>query len=108
MNHFPFSQQKLEVLLSCFKISLTELPYTHKQRGAPSLPLLWFQLHTAIYLFSHFWFATVQLVLHADWHDVWHSPQPEFLRSFFNAGLLIVFICFICTLPITFCAHDLL
>jgi hypothetical protein len=27
------------------------------------------------FLLSHFWLATVQLVLQADWHDVWHSPQ---------------------------------
>ena len=26
--------------------------------------------------FSHFWFATPQLVLQADWQDVWHSPHP--------------------------------
>lgn len=30
-------------------------------------------------LFSHFWFATPQLVLQADWQEVWHSPQPPFL-----------------------------
>ena len=29
-------------------------------------------------LFSHFWFATPQLVLQADWQEVWHSPQPPF------------------------------
>ena len=27
-------------------------------------------------LFSHFWFATPQEVLQADWQEVWHSPQP--------------------------------
>ena len=26
--------------------------------------------------FSHFWLATPQLVLQADWQEVWHSPQP--------------------------------
>lgn len=30
---------------------------------------------------SHFWFATEQEVLLADWHDVWHSPQPPFLAD---------------------------
>jgi len=35
---------------------------------------------TAFYLlFSQLWFATPQLVLQADWQDVWHSPQPPFL-----------------------------
>ena len=28
---------------------------------------------------SHFWFAIPQLVLQADWQDVWHSPQPPHL-----------------------------
>ena len=27
-------------------------------------------------VFSHFWFATPQEVLQADWQEVWHSPQP--------------------------------
>jgi hypothetical protein len=27
-------------------------------------------------LFSQGWFATPQDVLHADWQEVWHSPQP--------------------------------
>ena len=31
---------------------------------------------------SHVWFPTVQDVLQADWHDVWHSPQPPFLTVF--------------------------
>ena len=26
--------------------------------------------------FSQGWFATPQDVLHADWQEVWHSPQP--------------------------------
>jgi hypothetical protein len=30
------------------------------------------------FLFSHFWFAIPQLVLQADWQEVWHSPQPPF------------------------------
>jgi len=29
-------------------------------------------------LLSHFWFAMPQLVLQADWQEVWHSPQPPF------------------------------
>ena len=27
---------------------------------------------------------TVQLVLQADWQDVWHSPQPPFLTESFR------------------------
>jgi len=29
--------------------------------------------------FSHCWFAIPQLVLQADWQEVWHSPHPPFL-----------------------------
>jgi len=29
-------------------------------------------------LFSHCWLAMPQLVLQADWQEVWHSPQPPF------------------------------
>jgi hypothetical protein len=29
--------------------------------------------------FSHFWLAMPQLVLQADWQEVWHSPQPPCL-----------------------------
>jgi hypothetical protein len=29
-------------------------------------------------LFSQAWFAIPQLVLHALWQEVWHSPQPPF------------------------------
>ena len=28
--------------------------------------------------FSHCWLAMPQLVLQADWQEVWHSPQPPF------------------------------
>jgi hypothetical protein len=37
--------------------------------------------------------ATVQDVLQADWHDVWHSPQP-LLAVFFKVGFAIVLIFF--------------
>ena len=37
---------------------------------------------------------TVQDVLHADWHDVWHSPHPPCFIVSFNTRLLIVLICF--------------
>jgi hypothetical protein len=29
-------------------------------------------------VFSHCWLAMPQLVLQADWQEVWHSPQPPF------------------------------
>jgi hypothetical protein len=37
------------------------------------------QAALSAHLFSHFWLATPQLVLQADWQEVWHSPQPPFL-----------------------------
>jgi hypothetical protein len=37
-------------------------------------------------IFSHFWFATVQEVLQADWQDVWHSPQPPFAALSFKVA----------------------
>jgi hypothetical protein len=30
-------------------------------------------------LFSQAWLEMPQLVLQADWQEVWHSPQPPFL-----------------------------
>ena len=38
----------------------------------------WRRFSLSTHLFSHFWLATPQLVLQADWQDVWHSPQPPF------------------------------
>lgn len=34
--------------------------------------------------FSHFWFATVQETLQADWQDAWHSPQPPLTQLSFR------------------------
>jgi hypothetical protein len=31
--------------------------------------------------FAHFWLATVQEVLHADWQLAWHSPHAVFLPA---------------------------
>ena len=47
--------------------------------------------------FSHFWLATVQDVLQADWQDAWHSPQPPLDALSFKFALFKVFICFIAT-----------
>ena len=46
-------------------------------------------------VFSHFWFATPQLVLQADWQDVWHSPHPPFFIVLFNVCVFNVLMCFI-------------
>jgi predicted small integral membrane protein len=43
---------------------------------------------------SHFWFATLQEVLLADWHEVWHSPQPPFLADSFKFLVFSVLILF--------------
>ena len=42
---------------------------------------------------SHFWFAIPQLVLQADWQEVWHSPQPPFLALSHRLRVSIVLIC---------------
>ena len=52
--------------------------------------------------FAHFWLPTVQDVLHADWHDAWHFPQPPFFAVALKFALLIVLICFILVSSIRF------
>jgi len=47
------------------------------------------------YWFSHFWLATVQEVLQADWQEVWHSPQPPLAALAFRVAPFKVWICFI-------------
>ena len=42
---------------------------------------------------SHFWFAMPQLVLHADWQEVWHSPQPPFFALSHRLRVFKVLIC---------------
>ena len=46
-------------------------------------------------LFSHCWLAIPQLVLQADWQDVWHSPQPPFFALSQRLRVSRVLICFI-------------
>lgn len=52
--------------------------------------------------FSHFWLATVQEVLQADWHEAWHSPQPPFAADFLRFALFNVLMCFIAITPLNF------
>lgn len=44
---------------------------------------------------SHFWLATVQLVLQADWQDVWHSPQALPDTGTLTQAVWIVLMCVI-------------
>jgi len=55
--------------------------------------------HTGNYLFSQDWFATVQDVLHADWQDVWHSPQPPVASVFCKDAAFNVLTSFIVNIP---------
>ena len=49
--------------------------YIHKKKRAiAALHFNYFCLQT--------WLPTVQLVLQADWQEVWHSPQPPVLAVF--------------------------
>ena len=52
-----------------------------------------------LFLFSHFWFATPQEVLHADWQEVWHSPQPPVAALLFKSRVVMVWILFMATSP---------
>ena len=52
------------------------------------------------YFFSHFWLATPQLVLQADWQEVWHSPQPPFLALSQRLRVSRVLILFMIVTPI--------
>ena len=45
------------------------------------------------FLFSQAWFAIPQLVLQADWQEVWHSPQPPFLALSQRLRVPMVLIC---------------
>ena len=53
---------------------------------------------------SQLWLPTVQEVLHADWQEVWHSPQPPFFTVFCNLFVFKVLMCFIIEMlpPIVF------
>ena len=53
-----------------------------------------------LYFCSHFWLATPQLVLQADWQEVWHSPQPPFLALSQRLRVSRVLILFMIVTPI--------
>jgi hypothetical protein len=55
-----------------------------------------------LFLFSHFWLATPQLVLQADWQEVWHSPQPPFLALSHRFRVAMVLILFIIRISYSF------
>jgi hypothetical protein len=51
-------------------------------------------------VFSHFWLATPQEVLQADWQEVWHSPQPPFFTLFARSRVSRVRILFMMISPL--------
>jgi hypothetical protein len=55
-----------------------------------------------LFLFSHFWLATPQLVLQADWQEVWHSPQPPFLALSHRLRVAMVLILFMIRISYSF------
>ena len=55
-----------------------------------SVPSLCILSNSTYFSCSHFWFATVQEVLHADWQEVWHSPQPPFAAVSLNVQVFRV------------------
>lgn len=54
--------------------------------------LSWLEALSDHYLFgfSQLWLPTVQEVLHADWQEVWHSPQPPFAAVSLNVQVFRV------------------
>ena len=52
------------------------------------------------YFCSHFWLATPQEVLQADWQEVWHSPQPPVCTLCFRSRVSRVLIRSIIISPI--------
>lgn len=85
--------------------------YVYMIKGTVQMDSTFFHCFLSLYtyfVFSHFWFATPQLVLQADWQDVWHSPQPPLFALshklrvcnvliLFIAIVLLFFVC--CALP---------
>ena len=61
-----------------------------------------------LFLLSQLWLPTVQLVLQADWQDVWHSPHPPFLTVLESFFVLSVLICFMIVLLIKKCIFSYL
>jgi hypothetical protein len=59
-----------------------------------------FYVCTYLFLFSHFWLATPQEVLQADWQEVWHSPQPPFFTLLTRLRVARVRILFIVLSPL--------
>jgi len=62
------------------------------ERAAESCSL---RFYLRCYFLSHSWLATVQDVLQADWHDVWHSPHPPLAALSFNEPQVSVLMYFI-------------
>jgi hypothetical protein len=74
------------------KIGADSLPVSRQAEPVPSKKLKKFRPY--LFLFSHFWLATVQEVLQADWQDAWHSPQPPLTALSFRFAAFSVLICF--------------
>jgi hypothetical protein len=61
------------------RYSISSIKYLYGIKNAANSGSISIILKTNYFsVFSHAWFATPQLVLHADWQEVWHSPHPPF------------------------------
>ena len=76
------SNSKSTWLIICMSFCLQRKAYNHAV------------LYYSASLFSQAWFATPQLVLHALWQEVWHSPQPPLTALFAISRVSNVTICF--------------
>ena len=79
-------------------------PYkvSHSDTVKCDSPLVESKDYLLSFLLSHCWLAMPQLVLQADWQEVWHSPHPPFFALAQRFFVSIVLMCFIRFLRILF------
>lgn len=66
----------------------------HAPRPTPRIVSRKFRVNYLPSLFSQAWLAIPQLVLHALWQEVWHSPQPPLTALLAISRVFNVTICF--------------
>ena len=86
-------------LPACCPVLLPQNVSADKRKAAafdrcPHLCSLFIGEEISYFFCSHVWFPTVQDVLHADWHDVWHSPHPPLFTVLFSVCVFNVLMCF--------------
>jgi len=88
-NYFPFIYNEQVLFLSAMR-TVKMPPSSKKAAFYSNIVIYYFAL-----AFSQAWLATPQLVLQADWQEVWHSPQPPFFALLHKSRVSKVLMCFI-------------